>query len=264
MLMQLKLTQIVILVLIVHSLSSFTKPGLLSFSGNLGMTIYLQQVMSPTPKLSALESSAQYLEKHLAIVSQRLVTGARYLGILRSIDSYRYNFSTIEAKVSKILKIFPCASEEYALLATVAQPLIISDGPQFSPLFPLDFHVNTDAVGQIFFKKLHPPSESCGATITVNYDLHPQRYVVLRSTVRVVPNKIYLLKAQILTQGIETAWLGIASQWTGQPISQQNQWREVTFAFKTKPDQFNETIQLVIETGHGTLQITNVGLRQVQ
>ncbi len=109
-----------------------------------------------------------------------------------------------------------------------------------------------------------PNNQRCIAKIIADHDLTPNRFLWLWQETKVKPNQPYQFSALVRATGLEEAWLGIKSKWTGTPIFNSPEWQAVSYMFTTSPTQSSESVQFVIEAGHGTLEIDNVVLEPLE
>lgn len=228
---------------------------------NVGMLIYSNEIMSLLPNQKKLKISSEFLSYHFDH-DYSLIKRARYISVLHSIKSKDNKIPRRVPEFSHEFQNFNCSSDEYKLLRIISQPVKIQES-FFSPVYLIYFHKNKDATSEINFKRLGDIHNKCGAELSVNYEQSPQRYVLIRQIIKVEENRNYLLRGRVFAHNIQSAWLGISSQWTGHQINKQDEWHEVFFVFHTEHGQFTETIQLVIEAGKGMLQITDVSIRQL-
>ena len=202
------------------------------------------------------------LTKDVEMNPHRLLTRARLASIFLETGNRAAAQKLIETYLPNGLNTQPCQQNQSSLLQTITYH---SQKPQFAtlsfsqPETQWELNYSTDAINEISFTddKL---SNKCIAKITVDFLFFPQRYVVLYRNVRILPKHLYRLKAYTQASGIETAWLGIGSQWTGVNVVDSTDWQQIIFDFKTHPSQNNETIQFIVESGHGTLKIQDVTL----
>ena len=100
---------------------------------------------------------------------------------------------------------------------------------------------------------------NCIARIHTHHQRFDNHFSSLQQAVQLKLGQSYQFAATIRAYGIETAWMGIASAWGGQPIINTETWQTYLFNFTSSITQ-PETVLFVVEAGHGILEIKDVSL----
>ena len=124
-------------------------------------------------------------------------------------------------------------------------------------------HLHEQAKGEISFTSSSSESGDCIARISVAFRPKPHQFLSLQQDITLVPSKTYRLSALVRANNIDKAWLGVRSMWTGSVIRNTKEWQQINFDFQFSGSN-PETIQLIIESGCGTLEIRRVRLQAIK
>jgi len=249
----------IILLLITNSSYFYT-----SFLHNAGMLHYQRVFASGKISATDWEPAATILQRAIKKNSNDGIANLRLAGLFTLLGEY----SLARQYAKDGLAVFgrpTCYLEQHDFLRLISTP------SEYIPEYLLDFaHPQSRwrfeqvylATGEILFDA-KAENQGCIARIVVDHDASPNRFVWLWQEVQVKPNTDYQFSATVRVSGLEQAWLGIRSQWTGIPILNSSTWQPITYGFRTQSTQTTEAVQFVIEAGHGILEIDNIALEAI-
>jgi hypothetical protein len=234
------------------------------FGRNVAMLNIARSYGNPSSRVDQ-QKIIVLLTKDVEMNPERLLTRARLASIFLETGNSTAAQQQIETYLSNGLNTSPCRQNQPSLLQAITYHSLKTQVTSLSfsqPETQWEFSYSIDAINEITFADDNL-SNKCIAKVTINFPFFPQRYVILYRNVRVQPSHLYRLKAYTKASGIETAWFGIGTQWAGTSVVDSTDWQQIIFDFKTRPLQNIETIQFIVESGHGTLKIHDVTLEML-
>jgi hypothetical protein len=234
------------------------------FVHNIGMLHYQQTFGKSNIVTNTWYSTSETLQEAIALNPTNASANLRLAGLFTLLGEYQ----TAEKYTQNGLLVLGkprCYIEQHDFWRSVAMP------KEYIPDQLLDFahpqsRWNFEKIyldtGNIFFDT-NTDSKHCIARISADHDLTPNQFLWLWQEIKVMPGHTYQLSATVRSIGIERAWMGIKSQWTGIGILQKQGWQHIFYKFNATPTQRTETVQFVIDVGHGTLEIEHVTLEEV-
>ena len=236
---------------------------------NLAMILYLDE-RNIDSNLNVLQRTSAIIPllTYDSLINANYTFGrARLVGILRTVGN-ESNLDISDSLYSRLEKNFNsnCLGTEQTFLQLVALPPNQTNNLRlrFARNFGLwSIHFHDQAHGSLIYTPdIIKPSE-CIAKITANFTFKPHRFISFQQEVQVFPLRQYNLTAVVRTNEVDKAWMGISSKWAGISIANTSDWQKISYNFSSNTTKV-ETVQFIIESGNGELEIRNVTLELIK